>query len=68
MKSKVGAFNAFKTYKALVENQCQSQIKTIRTDNGGEYCSTEGKTFCKTEGIRHEFTTSYNPQQNGVAE
>ena len=68
MKSKAGAFNAFKTYKALAENQCQSQIKTIRTDNGGEYCSTEWKTFCKTQGIRHEFTTSYNPQQNGVAE
>ena len=68
MKSKASAFNAFKTYKALAENQCQSQIKTIRRDNGGEYCSTEWKTFCKTQGIRHEFTTSYNPQQNGVAE
>ena len=59
-KSKVGAFNAFKTYKALAENQCQSQIKTIRTDNGGEYCSTEWKTFCKTQGIRHEFTMSFH--------
>ena len=68
MKSNVGAFNAFKTYKALVENQCQSQIKTIITNNGGKYCSTKWKTFCKSHGISHEFTTSYNPQQNGVVE
>ena len=66
IKSKVNAFNAFKTYKALVEDQCQSQIKTITTYNGREYWPTEWKTFFMAQGIRHEITTSYNPQQNGT--
>ena len=68
LKSKAGAFNAFKTYKTLVENQCQSKITTIRTDNGGEYCSKEWISLCNTHGIRHEHSIPYNPQQNGVAE
>ena len=68
LKSKAGAFNAFQTYKALAENQCQTKVTTIRTDNGGEYCSKEWINFCNTHGIRHEYSVSYNPQQNGVAE
>ena len=68
LKNKAGAFNAFQTYKALVENQCQAKITMIRTDNGGEYCSEEWICFCNTHGIRHEHSVPYNPQQNGVAE
>ena len=68
MKAKSEAFNAFTTYKAYVENQCQSKINTIRTDNGGEYFSHVWIKFCQEHGIRHEHTVPYNPQQNGVAE
>ena len=60
IKGKASAFHAFKTYKAIDQNQDQSQVKTIRTDNGGEYCSMEWRPFLKTQGIRHEFTTIYN--------
>ena len=68
LKAKSEAFNAFKTYKAYVENQCQSKINTIRTDNGGEYFSHEWIKFCQEHGIRHQHTVPYTPQQNGVAE
>ena len=68
LREKSGAFNAFTTYKAYVENHHQSKISTIRTDNGGEYFSGEWIKFCNTHGIRHEHTVPYNPQQNGVAE
>ena len=37
----------------------------LRTDNGGEYMSTE---FQKSKGIQHELTIAYTPQQNGIAE
>jgi hypothetical protein len=38
------------------------------SDNGGEYTKGEFVDFCASEGIRHEFTVSYTPQQNGVVE
>eukprot|EP00253_Pinus_taeda_P003157 PITA_03157 len=37
-------------------------------DNGGEYVDRDFIDFCAREGIRIEWTASYNPEQNGVAE
>ena len=68
LKKKLGAFNAFTSYKAFVENQCQLKISTIRTDNGGEYFSDEWKRLCEENGLRHKHTLPYSPEQNGVAE
>ena len=52
----------------MVENISERKIKTLRSDNGGEYTSNEFGNFCKDVGIKRELTTPYNPQQNGVAE
>ena len=67
LKKKSGAYNAFTSYKAYVENQCQHKISTIRTNNGGEYFSDEWKRFCEQNGIRHVHIVPYNPQGNGIA-
>ena len=40
----------------------------MRTDNEGDFTSTEFTDFCKEAGIKREKTMAYNPQQNGVAE
>ena len=61
-------FEKFKEFKALIENLSDKKIKTLRSDNGGEYTSKEFEAFCKDAGIKRELTTPYNPQQNGVAE
>ena len=37
-------------------------------DNGGKFSSNEFKELCKDSGIKREFSTPYNPQQNGIAE
>jgi transposase InsO family protein len=37
------------------------KIKTLRTDNGGEYTSTKFLDFCKEAGIKREKTVAYNP-------
>ncbi|KAD7477788.1 hypothetical protein E3N88_00924 [Mikania micrantha] len=37
-------------------------------DRGGEYCGNEFQKYLKEHGILHQLTTSYTPQQNGVAE
>jgi hypothetical protein len=68
LKTKDEVFNKFKEYKALIENLSERKIKTVRSDNGGEYTSKEFVNFCKDVGIKRELTTPYNPQQNGVAE
>ena len=37
---KKNAFDKFKEFKALVENETSRKIYTILIDNKGEYCST----------------------------
>ena len=61
-------FVKFKEFKALIENHINSKIKTLRSDNGGEYTLKNSNGFCKDAGIKRELTTPYNPQQNGVVE
>ena len=66
--SKDKVFEKFVEWKSLVENQSGRKLKTLRTDNGGEYTSNEFVSYLKKEGIRHEYTVPKTPQQNGVAE
>ena len=58
----------FKTFRVLVENQLGKRIKTLRSNNGGEYTFEIFKSFCNSIGIKREYTVPYNLQQNGVAE
>ena len=44
------------------------KLKILRSDNGGEYLSNEFKHYLCENGIKHELTVAYTPQQNGVAE
>jgi transposase InsO family protein len=68
IKKKSEVIKTFKEYKSLVEKKTEQKIKTVRSDNGTEYTSHYLKDFLKQEGIRHELTVEYTPQQNGVAE
>ena len=44
------------------------KLKTLRTDNGGEYVSADFEKSLKKEGVRHELTVPKTPERNGVAE
>jgi hypothetical protein len=68
MTFKSEAVDRFVECKALVENQFARRIKCIRTDNGGEYVNKRMATLCRHEGIVHQTTVPYTPQQNGLAE
>ncbi|RVW21623.1 Retrovirus-related Pol polyprotein from transposon TNT 1-94 [Vitis vinifera] len=46
----------------------RAKIKTLRTDNGGEYVNTRFQTYFKHHGLIHETSCSQTPQQNGIAE
>ena len=67
LKNKSEVFKKFKEFKSLIENQSEKRIKTLRSDNGGEYTSKEFQAFYKEERIKRDVSTRYNPQQNGVA-
>ena len=54
--------------KALVENAYGRKIKYMRSDNGGEYISSEFLQICLDSGIKIQHSIPYTPQQNGVAE
>ncbi|KAH9650220.1 hypothetical protein KPL70_026283 [Citrus sinensis] len=66
VKSRV--FEAFKKFKAAVEKESGYQIKSMRSDRGGEFTSKEFLEFCEANGIRRPLTVPRSPQQNGVAE
>ena len=68
MKNKDKVFSKFKEFKALIENHTEKNIKTFRSNNGGEFTSNEFKEIYKDSGIKRELNTPYNPQQNGVTE
>lgn len=62
---------AFEDYVRQMRVLCQSQslrVLKIKSDNGGEYSSHWFREICLENGIQHDFTSPYNPQQNGVAE
>ena len=68
LEEKREAFEKFRIFKRLVEQETGSIIGTFRTDRGGEFTSQEFQTFCDQHGIKRHLTAPYSPQQNGVVE
>ncbi|KAK1560861.1 hypothetical protein Q3G72_031677 [Acer saccharum] len=68
LKHKSEVFDAFKRWKARVENETGLKIKKLHSDNGGEYKDSEFKRFCYLSGIKLSRTVPGTPQQNGIAE
>jgi transposase InsO family protein len=50
------------------QNEFELKIKKVRSDNGTELKNTGVEEFLGEEGIKHEFSVPYTPQQNGVVE
>jgi hypothetical protein len=68
LKSKSDATTAIGHYTALVENQLDRTIKTIRTDQGGEFMSGNFATWCQSKGIEHATTPTAAHNQNSRVE
>jgi hypothetical protein len=51
-----------------VQHQYNQDIFMIRSDNGTEFKNYTLNDFLSDEGIRHQYSTPYTPQQNSVAE
>jgi transposase InsO family protein len=57
-----------KIFLRRAQNEFGLRIKKIRNDNGTEFKNSQIEGFLEGEGIKHEFSSSYTPQQNGVVE
>jgi hypothetical protein len=56
-----------KGFLRRAQNEFGLRIKKIRSDNGTEFKNFQIEGFLE-EGIKHEFSSPYTPQQNGVVE
>jgi transposase InsO family protein len=52
----------------MVENEMDSRIKCLRSDNGGEFTSNKFMDYCNNHGIKRQFSVARTPQYNGVVE
>ena len=52
----------------MVKTQFSSTIKTLRSNGGGEYTSKSFESFLTSNGINHQISCPYTPQQNGLVE
>ena len=76
LHNKYEALDAFKVFKAEVENQCEKQIQIVRSDKSGEYYGRYIKIgqvpgpltkSLQEHGIVSQHTMFSSPDQNGVA-
>lgn len=67
-ENKSEIFKAFKMWKAMVENETELKIKSLRIENDGEYEDTGFKKLCYEDEIKIERVISSTPQHNGMSE
>jgi hypothetical protein len=58
----------FKTFAIRSQREYNTQFLKIQSDNGTEFKNMNIEEWCDEEGIKHEFSTTYTPQQYGVVE
>ena len=68
LKDKNEVMDRFKDFLIRVKNDLGNQCLCIRTDNGLEFCNKSIERLLRDHGVKHETSTSYCPEQNGVIE
>lgn len=68
IKNKSDVMEMFKKYNNIVKNKYMHSVRILHTDNGKEYVNKVFKEYLDKEGIVHELTAPYTPEQNGRAE
>ena len=68
LKKKSDTAAAMKEWIAVRENELEKKVKTMRSDNGGEYIDAAFEKWLKEHGILHQTIPARSPQSNGVSE
>lgn len=66
MSTKSSVQIIFPQFQHLVENRFNTHIKSLYSDNGGEYIAL--KSYFSVHGIGHYTTAPHTTQQNGMSE
>ena len=66
LRSKSKTFENIKQIIQTMENQFNSSIKCFRSDQGGEFKSSEFKKYLKDKGIIHEYSAPHIHQKKDV--
>jgi transposase InsO family protein len=70
MKDAATCLEKFKEFRAWAEIRTGKKIrrvKTLRSDGGGEYINDMLQAYLRQEGVEHQYSAHYTPQQNGLA-
>jgi hypothetical protein len=57
-----------KKFAKRAPNEFDTKIRKVRSDNGTKFKNTNIEKFLDKEGIGHEFSVPYTPQQNRIVE
>src|SRR5437773_5540011 len=57
-----------KKFAKRAQNLFGNSIVKIRSDNVSEFKNSHIDDYCDEHGIKHELSSTYTPQQNGVVE
>src|SRR5579859_1915641 len=68
LHDKANTYDIFKKFVIRVENEFELKVKKVRSDNGSEFRNTRVDELCDEKGVKHEFSSKYTPQQNGLVE
>jgi transposase InsO family protein len=68
IKDKSKVHEIFKKFATRAQNEFDVKIKRVRSDNGTEFKNTNIEEYLDEEGIGHELSVPYTPQQNGIVE
>ncbi|KAM1161918.1 hypothetical protein ACFX13_001069 [Malus domestica] len=68
LRRKSEVFSTFVNFKNYVEKSVGNQIKTIRSDSGGEFTSASFQSYLNLHGISHQYSCPHTPEHNGCVE
>ncbi|WVZ75996.1 hypothetical protein U9M48_024003 [Paspalum notatum var. saurae] len=68
MEFKDEAFGFVRDLVLRLRNESHKAMRTIRSDNGGEFSNSRFENFCRDLGLKHQFSSPYTALQNGVVE
>lgn len=67
-REKNEVFEKFKMFQSSIERMTETKVEALRTDQGLEFQNKDFEGYLTKQGIKIERTSTYTPQQNGIAE
>ena len=68
LKHKSESVDKLKYFILDTSSLLKTKVHTIRSDSGGEYISSDWINHCHQNNITIQYSSTYSPQQNGMAE